>query len=67
MIYMIISLGDTFKEKKIVEKIKQIHLQVNETLKKSREKYKARDDLHKINRKFRVGDIVWIQLNKERL
>jgi hypothetical protein len=28
-------------QKKIVEKIKRIHLQVHETLKKSQEKYKA--------------------------
>jgi hypothetical protein len=58
---------DALKEEKNVEKINQIHLQVHETLKKSQEKYKARHDQHKIKRKFRVGDIVWLQLNKERL
>jgi hypothetical protein len=47
---------DALKAKKIVEKIKQIHLQVQETLKKSQEKYKARHDQHKIERTFRVGD-----------
>jgi hypothetical protein len=35
---------DALKEEKIVEKIRQIHLQVQETLKKSWERYKARHD-----------------------
>jgi hypothetical protein len=34
-------------------------------LKKSHEKYKDRNDQHKIERTFRVGDKVWLQLNKE--
>jgi hypothetical protein len=42
-------------------------LQVKETMKKSQEKYKARHDQHKTKRTFRVGDKVWLQLNKERL
>jgi chaperonin GroEL (HSP60 family) len=58
---------DALKEKKIVEKINQIHLQVHEKLKKSEEKYKARHDQHIIKRKCRVGDIAWIQLNMEML
>jgi hypothetical protein len=36
-------------------------------LKKSREKYKARHDQHRIKRTFRVGYKLWLQLNKERL
>ena len=59
--------GDAFKVETIVEKINQIHLQVHETLKKSQEKYKARHDQHKIERTFRMGDRVWLQLNKERI
>jgi len=35
-------IGDELKENKIVDKIMKIHLQVQETLKKSQEKYKAR-------------------------
>jgi hypothetical protein len=60
-------IGDAFKAEKIVEKIGQIHLQVQETLKKSREKYKAQHDQHIIEKKFKVGDKVWLHLNKERL
>jgi hypothetical protein len=42
-------------------------LQVQETLKKSQEKYKARHDQHITKRTFGVGDRVWLQLNKKRL
>ena len=56
---------DALKEKKIVEKINQIHLHVHEKLKKSEEKYKARHDQNKIERTFRVGERVWLRLNKE--
>jgi hypothetical protein len=60
-------IGDALKEGKIVEKIKQIHLQVQETLNNSYEKYKARHDQHIIEFKtFKVRDKVWSQLNKER-
>jgi hypothetical protein len=55
------------KEKKIVENIRQIHLQVQETLKKSREKYKAQHGQHRIEKTFKLGDKVWLYLNKERL
>jgi hypothetical protein len=58
---------DALKAKMIVEKIRQIHLQVQETLKKSQEKYKDRHYQHKTKRTFRVGDKVWLQLDKERL
>jgi hypothetical protein len=58
---------DALKVEKIVKKIRQIHLQVQETLKESREKYKARHDQHKTERTFRVGERVLLQLNKERL
>jgi hypothetical protein len=42
-------------------------LQVQETLKKSQERYKARHDQHRTEKTFKVGDRVWLQLNKERL
>jgi hypothetical protein len=51
-------IGDALKEEKIVEKIKKIHLQVQETLKKSRENYKDRYDQHRKETTFRVGDRV---------
>ena len=59
--------GDALKAEKCVEKIKKIHLQVQETLNKSKEKYKAIHDQHRTEKKFKVGDKVWSQLNKERL
>jgi hypothetical protein len=59
--------GDALKAKKYVEKIRKIYFQVQETLNKSQENCKARHDQHIIERTFRVGDRVWLQLNKERL
>ena len=55
------------KNKKNVEKIEQIHLQVQETRNKSYKKYKVRHDQYRTNKTFRVGDIVWLQLDNERL
>jgi hypothetical protein len=59
--------GDALRAEKFIEKIRQIHLQVQETLQKSQEKYKARHDQHRTEKSFKVGDRVWLQLNKERL
>jgi hypothetical protein len=42
-------------------------LQVQDTLKKSQERYKAQHDQHKTKKTFKVGDRVWLHLNKERL
>jgi hypothetical protein len=61
------TIEEALKAEKIVEKIRQIHLQVQETLKKSQERYKARHDQHRIEKSFKVGERVWLQLNKERL
>jgi hypothetical protein len=47
---------DALRAEKFVEKIRQIHLQVQETLKKSQKKYKARHDQRKIENSFKVGD-----------
>jgi hypothetical protein len=57
---------DEFKEEIYFEKIRHIHLQVEEMLKKSQEKYKFIHDHYKENRTFRVGERAWLQLNKER-
>jgi hypothetical protein len=59
--------GDAMTAKIFVEKIRKIHLQVHETLKKSRENYKAIHDQHRTEKSFKVGDRFWLQLNKERL
>jgi len=58
--------GDASRVENFVQKNKQIHIQVQETLQKSHEKYKARHDQHNIEKSFKVGDRVWLQLNKER-
>jgi hypothetical protein len=58
---------DALRVEKLVEKIKQIHLQVQEMLKMSQEKYKAKHDQHKTDNSFKVGGKVWLQLKKERL
>ena len=60
--------GEALKADHFVEKIRQIHLQVQETLKKSQAKYTARHDQHRTNKSWKVGDRVWLpRLNKERL
>ena len=55
------------RNEKFIEKIRQIHLHVQETLQKLQEKYKARHDHHKTEKSFKLRDRVWLQLNKERL
>ena len=59
--------GEVVRVDKCIDKIRQIYLQVQEALKKSEEKYKARHDQYKVWKSFKVGDIVWLHLNKERL
>lgn len=51
---------------KFIDKISQIHLHVQETLHKSQE-YQARHDQHRIEKSFKMGDKIWLQLTKERL
>ena len=58
---------DALRAEKIVEKIRKKYFQVQETFKKSQEKYKARHAQHKTEKSFKVGDRFWLQLNKERL
>ena len=41
-------------------------MQVQETLKKSQEKYKVGHDQHETKESFKVGDRVWLQVKKER-
>jgi hypothetical protein len=50
-------MGEALKVEKFVEKIKQIHMQVHETLKKSWETYKAWHDRHRIEKSFEVGEL----------
>jgi len=58
---------DALRAKKFIEKIRHIHIWVQETLSKSQEKYKVNHDQHRTEKSFKVGDRVWLQLNKERL
>jgi hypothetical protein len=50
--------GDALTVEKFVEKIRQIRLQVQETMKKSQEKYKAKYHQHRTEKSFKVGDKV---------
>ena len=47
--------GDALRVENFIEKIRQIHLQVQETLQKSQEKYKGRHDQHRTEKSFMVG------------
>ena len=58
---------DALRDENFIEKIRNIHLQVQQTLQKSRDKYKSRHDQQKTEKSFKVGYRVWLQLNKERL
>jgi len=60
-------IGDALRAEKFIENIMEIHLQVQETLQKTQHKYKARHEQHIIEKSFKVGDKLWLQLNKERL
>lgn len=53
--------------KKFVEKIKQIHLKVQEQLETSQVKYKMRHKKYRVDHKFHMGYHVWLHLSKERL
>jgi hypothetical protein len=50
-----------------VDNIRKIHLRVQEKLEKSQQLYKSRNDQHREDHKFCVGDKVWLYLSKERL
>jgi hypothetical protein len=61
------TMGEALKEEKFVENIRQVHFLVDETLKKSQEKYKDGHNQHRIEKSFKVGDNVWLRLNNKRL
>jgi hypothetical protein len=56
--------GDALRAEFFIEKIRKIHIQVQETLQKSQEKYKARHDQHRKEKSFKVGDKVWLQVEQ---
>ena len=59
--------SDSDKAKRFVQRIQLVHQYVREQLEKSQDKYKVRHDKHRTNHKFKVGDSVWLHINKERL
>jgi hypothetical protein len=59
--------SEALRENKFVEKIRQIHFHVKETLKKSQEKFKERHDQHLTKNSLKFGEIFFPQLNTERL
>ncbi|KAH9300763.1 hypothetical protein KI387_012346, partial [Taxus chinensis] len=59
--------SDSDKAKRFVQRIQQVHQYVREQLEKSQAKYKATHDKHRTDHKFKVGDSVWLHINKERL
>ena len=48
------------------KEIKKLHEQVREQIQKQNLRYKAQRDKHRRQQTFKVGDLVWIHLRKER-
>jgi len=59
--------GDEKKASTFMDKIKQIHMRVQEQLEKSQQLYKYRLNQHGEDHKFHVGDKVWLYLHKDQL
>jgi hypothetical protein len=56
----------TASEEEFTEAMKEFHSQVKERLQNSSQEYKRREDQHKRQLQFEVGDLVLAQLRKER-
>eukprot|EP00253_Pinus_taeda_P029627 PITA_29627 len=59
--------SDVEKSRSFIERIQQIHHQIQEQLEKSQGKYKERHDKHRVDHKFQEGDEVWLYISKERM
>ena len=59
--------SDIDKARKFIEKIQLVHHALQEQLEKSQSSYKARNDKHRVDHKFQVGDEFWLYISKERL
>ena len=55
------------KVMKFIQKIQKVHEAVQEHLEKIQAKYKIRHGKHQMDHHFKVGDLVWLYINKERL
>jgi len=59
--------SEVSKENSFIERIQHILQQVHDILDRSNAKYKQRQDQHRVQHNFQVGDKVWLHLQKERL
>lgn len=57
--------SDVDKAKKFIEQIRLVHQRVQEQLEKTKAKYKARHEKHRVDHDFQVGDQFWFYINKE--
>jgi hypothetical protein len=55
---------DVDKAKRFIQRIQQVHQEVQEQLEKSQAKYKVRHDKHQVDHQFQVGDQVWLHIRK---
>ena len=59
--------SDINKAKIFIEQVQLVHQTVQEKLENVQVKYKTRQDKHRVDHKFQVGDEVWLHISKERL
>lgn len=59
--------SDVEKETKFIEQIQGIHQVVQEQLERSQAKYRARNEKHRIEHSFQVGDQVWFYIRKDKM
>ena len=57
--------SDVDKARNFNEQIQLVHQRLQEQLEKSKAKYKARDDKHRVDHDFQVEDQVWIYISKK--
>jgi hypothetical protein len=58
---------DTYKAKRFIQNIQQVHQAIQEQFEKSQAKYKENRDKNQVDHQFEVGDQVWLHINKDRI
>jgi hypothetical protein len=58
---------DTYKDKRFIQRVQQVHQEVQEQLEKSQANYKERHDKHRFDHQFQFSDQVWLHINKDRM
>ena len=53
---------DEDKALRFIQRVQQVHQEVQEQLEKSQAQYKARHDKHRVDHQFYVGDQVWLHI-----